>query len=204
MKPSSGEYDKYKERGDYMPRASKSAHDKLADGDLSVGKAVNKRRYEMEKSLAQNSKLLTNAPDYLTDKQKNLYYYILDNLNKSILSNNDVFLLEQASISLALIHEANEKLNDQGAILETFDSRGNPIQKPNAYVKLYNDQLQNFHKVLIQLGLSPAARSSMSLQADNITSIEDNKFSEKEVEEFFKPRINTKNKFIGEWFSWKN
>lgn len=181
-----------------MARLSKSAHDKLNDGDLSVGKAINERRLEMEKALAQDSKLLAEAPDHLTDHQKNLYYYILDNLNKSILSNNDVFLLEQAAISLALIHEANDKLIEQGAILETFDSRGNPIQKPNAYVKLYNDQLQNYHKALGQLGLSPASRSSMSLQADNISSIEDNKFSEKEVEEFFKPRIDTKNRFTGE------
>ena len=187
-----------KKGNDYVARLSKSAHDKLNDGDLSVGKKVNKRRYEMEKALAQDSKLLAKAPDHLTDYQQNLYYYILDNLNKSILSNNDIFLLEQASISLALIHEANDKLITQGAILETFDSRGTPIQKPNAYVKLYNDQLQNYHKTLGQLGMSPASRSSMSLQADNIKSIEDNKFSEKEVEEFFKPRIDTKNRFTGE------
>ena len=101
-----------------MARLSKSAHDKLNDGDLSVGKEVNKRRYEMEKALAQDSKLLATAPDHLTDYQQNLYYYILDNLNKSILSNNDVFLLEQASISLSLIHQANGKLIEQGAFLQ--------------------------------------------------------------------------------------
>lgn len=169
-----------------MGRNSKSAQEKLNDGDLSVGKAINERRLEMEKALAQDSKLLAEAPDHLTDHQKNLYYYILDNLNKSILSNNDVFLLEQAAISLALIHEANDKLIEQGAILETFDSRGNPIQKPNAYVKLYNDQLQNYHKALGQLGLSPASRSSMSLQASNVKSIEEsNGMSEEDMENFF-------------------
>lgn len=169
-----------------MGRNSKSAQDKLNDGDKNVGKAINERRLEMEKALAQDSKLLAEAPDHLTDHQKNLYYYILDNLNKSILSNNDVFLLEQASISLALIHEANDKLIEQGAILETFDSRGNPIQKPNAYVKLYNDQLQNYHKALGQLGLSPASRSSMSLQANNVKSIEEsNGMSEEDMENFF-------------------
>lgn len=169
-----------------MGRNSKSAQEKLNDGDLSVGKAINERRLEMEKALAQDSKLLAEAPNHLTDHQKNLYYYILDNLNKSILSNNDVFLLEQASISLALIHEANDKLIEQGAILETFDSRGNPIQKPNAYVKLYNDQLQNYHKALGQLGLSPASRSSMSLQANNVKSIEEsNGMSEEDMENFF-------------------
>lgn len=111
-------------------------------------------RTATEKKLKGNNDNLEPA-DYLNKRQKEIFYFILENLEKSqILGNIDVFILNQAAISMERL-ECLERLanNDLNKI---FDS---------SYKSIRDMYSKDFFRCCNELCLSPQSRAKLSISA---------------------------------------
>lgn len=116
------------------------------------------KRKETEETLKGLADKIEEPPDYLTDSQKYIYNFIIQELKASgILSNLDVYILATASISIDRLQYIEKVIN----------------QKPNAILNKdlmsakdkYN---KDFFRCCNELSLSPQSRAkfgSLALKA---------------------------------------
>ena len=105
------------------------------------------------------------APDYLTDEQADLFYFIIDELKESnILGNLDVFVLSQASISIDRLNKLEELINEDESYLMN-----------NTFMACKRQYSSDFFKCCQELCLSPQSRAKISLT--NMNKKEDDPLS---------------------------
>ena len=93
-------------------------------------------------------------PDYLTNKQKDLFNYIVEQLKASeILGNLDAFILAQAAISIDRLGYIEDSINKDSALL--FDSKF--MASKDKYTK-------DFFRCCNELSLSPQSRAKLANQ----------------------------------------
>lgn len=111
-----------------------------------------KEREDIEKSIKGSDDKLV-APDYLTDEQKELFYFIIDELKESnILGNLDVFVLSQASICIDRLNKLEELINEDESYLMN-----------NTFMASKRQYSADFFKCCQELCLSPQSRAKISL-----------------------------------------
>ena len=93
-------------------------------------------------------------PDYLTNKQKSLFNYIVEHLKTAeILGNLDAFILAQAAISIDRLSYIEDSINKDAALL--FDSKF--MASKDKYTK-------DFFRCCNELSLSPQSRDKLANQ----------------------------------------
>lgn len=104
------------------------------------------------------------APDYLTDDQKSIFGFIVDELRDSeILGRLDVYVLECTAIAISRIRQINDRINQDPTLLSDAS-----LQSTRA--KYQNDMWRGAN----ELCLSPQARAKIgSLAAQAARQKED-------------------------------
>lgn len=95
------------------------------------------------------------APYYLSDRQKEVFNFILLYLRESdILGNLDIFVLTQTAITIDRIQECEQNINENGM----FDIEGNP----NPAIKVKGGYMKEFFRLCNELSLSPQSRAKLA------------------------------------------
>lgn len=130
----------------------------LSTGKIS--KADREKRREAEARLKGNDDLVYTVPSELrTNKEKELYSLIVEELRPSnILNNLDINILIQTVNALVQMQEANRLIKRHGQLIVKEDGS---LQK-NPAINIYKDFYSIFYQCCSQLGLSPAARSKLT------------------------------------------
>lgn len=131
-----------------MARPCKSA---AVQADRSMNKDECADRLKNEELLKGGTDNLS-PPEYLTNSQKQIYNYIVDNLRASgILGNLDVYVLTECSISIDRMQEIEKRIN------KNPDYMTSPpfLQAKDKYTK-------SFFRYCNELCLSPQARAKMA------------------------------------------
>ena len=104
------------------------------------------------------------APDYLTDDQKSIFRFIVDELRESeILGRLDVYTLEFTAIAISRLREINNRINRDPTLLSDASLQ-------SARAKYQNDMWRGAN----ELCLSPQARAKIgSLAAQAAKQKED-------------------------------
>lgn len=122
------------------------------------------QRESAETSLKGSGNRLV-APDYLTEEQVELFYFIIDELKESnILGNLDVFVLSQASICIDRLNKLEELINEDESYLMN-----------NSFMSCKRQYSADFFKCCQELCLSPQSRAKISLA--NMNKKEDDPLS---------------------------
>ena len=112
------------------------------------------KRLEAETRLKGQADKLT-APSFLTLPQKQIFRYIVKNLESSgILGNLDIYVLAQTAITIDRIQECEKNINENGL----FDWEG----KANPAVKVKDSYMKEFFRMCNELSLSPQARAKLA------------------------------------------
>lgn len=111
-------------------------------------------RTETEKKLKGNNDKLKPA-DYLNKRQKEIFNYILENLEESkILGNLDAFILNRTAITIERLENLDKQANNDEEIMFTTGFRSSR----DMYSK-------DFFRCCNELCLSPQSRAKLSISA---------------------------------------
>lgn len=122
---------------------------------MKMSKEERKNRKEMETSLkGSNDKIKPQR--FLNKRQKQIFKYIIDNLNKDILSNLDLYLLNQTAITIERLESIEKTINES--------SRGSIDVSTATNLKSLRDMYsKDFFRSCNELSLSPQARAKLSI-----------------------------------------
>ena len=119
--------------------------------DCSQTKEEIQNRIDNEEKLKGNSDKI-DPPDYLDNKQVELFNYIKNELEASnLLSNLDVFILAKCAIAISRLQYIEKKVNDNPRLLL--------VQNPLMSNKKNYDA--DFFRCCNELSLTPAARAKL-------------------------------------------
>lgn len=114
---------------------------------------------EAEEQLKGKDDYIYEVPDDITDDEKVVYQFLVDELKESkILSNLDTFLLRNLSFSVAGMIRTQEMINASDKLVQK--SNGDWVKNP-LYGVLADYQKQ-FNWGCKELGLSPSSRSAIA------------------------------------------
>ena len=122
---------------------------------LATGKATKQemiQRLSAEAAIRGADDKLT-APDYLTDREKEVYNFILAELEPvQILSNVDRFVIVRLSIAVVRLREIENKVRKEGI----------EVLKDNL-LRIRNSYLKDFDAGMRELALSPQSRAKIGI-----------------------------------------
>lgn len=124
---------------------------------MKMSKEERKQREETEKNLRGSNENIK-AHKYLTKRQKQIFKYMMQNLNKDILSNLDVYLLNQTAITIERLECIEKKINESSS--EELD-----VQTAVNLKSLRDMYSKDFFRCCNELSLSPQARAKLSISA---------------------------------------
>ena len=133
-----------------MARPAKSIKSKTG----TITKAEEKARTKVETRLRGTDDKL-HPPDYLTEEQKRIFLYILENLDESkMLGNLDQFILASASVTIAQLQDYD------------MQSNKDPDKMLNSAFRMARSETKkNFFRCCNELCLSPQSRAKLSISA---------------------------------------
>lgn len=121
-------------------------------------KEIDDRKQE-ENKLKGMDDLVYNPPSYLTDKEKELYSFLVEQLYESkVLCNLDIAMLETTVDSILKMKECKQIINSHGIVIV----KDNGDLAKNPACTAYKDYNAIFNKCCMELGLSPSARSRLA------------------------------------------
>ena len=102
-------------------------------------------------------------PDYLTEDQKIIYNYIVDNLKEAeILGNLDHYILAMTSVTIDAIIQIDKNIN-----------KSKSIAGKAKFIAIRTNLAKDFFRCCNELSLSPQARAKISIA--NVKAIKENK-----------------------------
>lgn len=113
-------------------------------------KEEKKERLEMEKKLKGNADKIRPFK-HLNKRQKQIFKFILGNLNKDILSNLDLYVLNNTAICIDRLEAIEKNLNTEDYQITNLD------------LKLRDMYSKEFFRYCNELSLSPQARAKLSV-----------------------------------------
>lgn len=120
-----------------------------------MSKEEREQRKATEQSLrGSNDKI--KALKYLNKRQKQIFKYIMQNLNQEILSNLDVYLLNQTAITIERMESIEKKINE-------CSTNGLDVQTASSLKSLRDTYSKDFFRCCNELSLSPQARAKLSI-----------------------------------------
>ena len=131
-----------------MPRPAKA----LSSQSSHLTKNEIKARENTEEKLKGKNDKLTPS-NYLNDRQKEIFEYILDNLEESrILGNLDIFVLHQTAICIERLESMEKEINKNIEVLKT-----------SSYKSARDMYSKEFFRCCNELCLSPQSRAKLSI-----------------------------------------
>lgn len=110
---------------------------------------------------------LTDAPEWLTESQKDCWRYAIEHAPNGLLKYLDSAVLTIWAIASDTHRQAAEKLAQHGLLVKT-PITGLPIQSP--YLPIVNKQAQIMLKAAAEMGFTPSSRSRISVESTVSTS----------------------------------
>ncbi|MDZ4994385.1 phage terminase small subunit P27 family [Clostridium perfringens] len=125
---------------------------------------LTKEEYEsrklQEEKLKGNDDKVYKAPSYLSKVEKKIYKNLVKELQTSnILNNLDITILVTCVDSIVKMEECRQLINENGLVVTKTD--GTLTRNPASTI--YKDYNAIFNKCCMELGLSPSARSKLSV-----------------------------------------
>ena len=149
-----------------MPKQKTPAYIRLENKDKHNSNAELREMMEKEKAMKGDNDLITEAPDTLSELGKEYYNYLVKELiQRDILSNLDIPILEQTADCLDKMQIADDRLNKDGLFQNAVDARGNKFLKEHPAVATKQKYLNQFRYCAGQLGLSPSSRAQIAQNA---------------------------------------
>lgn len=105
---------------------------------------------------------LDEAPDWLTDDQKEIWNYAIEYAPKGLLKTLDKSMLTTWAVACDLHRQASMAVAKSGLIIKSPD-KGIPMQNP--YLAIINRQAGIMQKAASEMGFSPTSRSRVTLGA---------------------------------------
>lgn len=99
-------------------------------------------------------------PHWLTDRQKDVWRYAIENAPPGLLKNLDSSIFTIWVISNDLHRESAEKVNQFGALIKSPTTQ-TPMQSP--YVSIMNKQAMLMMKSAAEMGFTPSSRSRVKV-----------------------------------------
>lgn len=116
-----------------------------------IGKEQREKRIEEENRIKGNCDKLV-PPEYLTDDQKELFQYIMKELEESkILGNLDLFVLSKAAITIDRVQKMEQKINES-----------EELELSNTFRSTLDMYSKEFFRCCNELCLSPQARAKIA------------------------------------------
>lgn len=78
-----------------------------------------------------------------------------------IIDPNDALALYMLVVTYSTYLDATEHLQTEGKVIEGFDSHGNPINRPNPWVKIQLDSQIQLFKLVQEFGFSPKSKNKI-------------------------------------------
>ena len=130
-------------------------------GDSKLTKAEKDARIEAEEKYKGDGDLVYSLPeDLVTDREKNLYLFIVNQLKGAgILNNLDIELLKSTVFCIINMNDANNDIRTFGTTIT--DENGKLYKNPA--VGVYKDYHAMFISNSIRLGMSPADRAKLAV-----------------------------------------
>lgn len=129
-----------------MARPCKSP---ILQHDRSLNKGEVAERLKTENKLKGASDSIQ-PPSYLSASQKEIFNYIVDNLDASgILGNLDIYVLTECSICIDRMQEIETEINNSGKIIPSL-------------VRLKESYTKAFFRYCNELSLSPQSRAKLA------------------------------------------
>lgn len=91
-------------------------------------------------------------PDYLSERQAEIFWYIVDELSEAgILGNLDVYILSQAAVSIDRLQQMEWEINETPDLLRVA-----------SYMSAKNQYSRDFFRCCNELSLSPQSRAKLA------------------------------------------
>lgn len=111
-----------------------------------------RRIREAEERKLRGMKDKIHPPDYLSERQAEIFWYIVDELSEAgILGNLDVYILSQAAVSIDRLQQMEEEINREPGLLRV-----------SAYMSAKNQYSRDFFRCCNELSLSPQSRAKLA------------------------------------------
>lgn len=85
---------------------------------------------------------------------------IYNDLNLTIDISN-ALALYMLTVTYSTYLDSTEHLQTEGKVIESFDSHGNPILRPNPWVKIQLDSQIQLFKLIQEFGFSPKSKNKI-------------------------------------------
>jgi P27 family predicted phage terminase small subunit len=141
-----------------MARPAKS----IKINSQKMSKKDRKEREEKENELRGSNENIKPFK-YLNKRQKTIFKDILKNLNRDILSNLDIYLLNQTAVTIERLEAIEKRINEANlSIIESGKDSLNvfEITKLKAARDMYS---KDFFRCCNELSLSPQSRAKLSI-----------------------------------------
>ena len=125
----------------------------------------NPGKRELNKREPQPVGNLTDAPDWMTESQKEGWDYAIANAPRGLLKHLDASLLASWVVAQDLHRDAAQKVAKYGMLVKTPNT-GQMIQSP--YMAVLNRQATLMMKAASELGFSPTSRSRIVLTEEAV------------------------------------
>lgn len=131
---------------------------------MKMSKEDRKNREENEKKLRGSNDELKPFK-YLNKRQKAIFKDILKNLNKEILSNLDIYLLNQTAITIERLESLEKEINNASKFKDANGKEQDKLDvRTIANLKSVRDMYsKDFFRCCNELSLSPQARAKISI-----------------------------------------
>lgn len=117
----------------------------------------NHRKAVEEKLKGDNSKI--KPARYLNKRQKQIFKFLLDNLNNDILSNLDIYVLNNTAITIERIETIERMINEA----TPKDEKDIDVQTAVNLKSLRDAYSKDFFRYCNELSLSPQSRAKLSI-----------------------------------------
>lgn len=126
----------------------------IKTNSMKMSKEERKKREETEEKLRGKDNEIKPFR-YLNNRQKKIFKFILNNLNKDILGNLDVYILNQTAITIERLESIEKKINEEGI----------DVLLNSNYKAMRDMYSKDFYRCCNELSLSPQARAKLSISS---------------------------------------
>lgn len=103
---------------------------------------------------------LLEPPEWMTDSQKAVWTYAIENCPLGMLRRLDLSTLQTWAVAVDAHREAAQKIAQFGMLTKTSETNPTPMQSP--YLQVLNKQAQIILRAVQELGFSPVSRTRLS------------------------------------------
>src|SRR5690554_4016197 len=104
---------------------------------------------------------LTQAPDWLTHRQRTTWQHVVELAPPGLLKDIDASVFTVWVVAYDLYQEASDRLSQTGMLIKAPNT-GVPMQSP--YLAIVNKQAQIMMKAAAEMGFTPASRSRVVIK----------------------------------------